>query len=123
MAVSELFVVEAEQVQDRGVEVVHMNFVLGDLNAVIVRTAVANAGSDAGAGHPRTKHGRMMLAAFIFGIGHKGSASKFSSPNDQGIVQHAARFEIFEQRSYGLIDIARKVAMIGHVAVRIPIAG
>lgn len=52
VAVGEFFVVEAHEVEDGGVEVVDVDFVVGDADAVVVRGAVDDAGFDAAAGEP-----------------------------------------------------------------------
>lgn len=51
-AVGEAFVVEAHEVQDRGVEVVDMDFTGVDAEAEFVGAAVDVAGLDAATGHP-----------------------------------------------------------------------
>ena len=52
VGVGELFVVEAEEVQDGGVEVVDVDLIDGGLVADLVGFAVADAAFDAAAGHP-----------------------------------------------------------------------
>lgn len=51
-AVSELFVVDAELVEQGGVEIVYVNFVDLGVVAEFIGFAVGNAGFDAAAGHP-----------------------------------------------------------------------
>ena len=50
VAVGELFVVEAEEVQHRGVEVVDVDGLVGGLEAEFIRRAVDRAAADAAAG-------------------------------------------------------------------------
>src|SRR5262245_44218098 len=52
VTIGELLVVEAEQMQDRGVEVVDVDFVFGDGAAVFIARSVAEAAADAAAGEP-----------------------------------------------------------------------
>ena len=52
VAVGELFVVEAEEVEDRGVQVVDVHLVLDGLEPEVVGGAVDVTPFDAAAGHP-----------------------------------------------------------------------
>ena len=52
VAVGELRVIETEQVQNRGVEVVHVNAISRDRGALLVGLAVGDASLGAAAGHP-----------------------------------------------------------------------
>src|SRR4051812_13890018 len=51
-SVGQLGVIEAEQVEDRGVKVVDMHPVLDDAEAEIIGLPVGDPGLDAAAGHP-----------------------------------------------------------------------
>lgn len=55
VAIGEVFVVESHQVQDRGVEVVNVDGVLADVDAVLIRFAVGDAGLHACARPARRK--------------------------------------------------------------------
>ena len=50
--VGQPFVVDAQEVEDRGLEVVDVDGVLGDVVAEVVGLAVGDAGLDAAAGEP-----------------------------------------------------------------------
>lgn len=52
VAVGEFFVIEAHEVENGGVEVVHVDFTAGDADAVFVGGTVDEAGFDAAAGEP-----------------------------------------------------------------------
>ena len=52
VAIRQTFVVEAQQVQDRGVQVVNVDLVLRSVVAVVVGRAVAEAAFHAAAGQP-----------------------------------------------------------------------
>ena len=63
VAVGELFVVEAQQVQDRGVQVVDVDLVLDRLEAELVGRAVDVAALDAAAGQPHGEAVVVVVAA------------------------------------------------------------
>ena len=104
VAVGEAFVIEAEQVQDRGVQVVNVDLVLGRVVAVVVGAAVAQAALHAAAGQPHRKaFGVVVAAVFAF---DDGSAAEFAAPPDQRVIQEAAGLEILEQAGDRQIDLA-----------------
>jgi hypothetical protein len=59
------FVVDAEQVQNGGVEVADVHWILHDVVAEGAGFAEDEARLDAAAGHPVAKTARMMIAALI----------------------------------------------------------
>src|SRR4051794_22774484 len=61
----EALVVEAEQLEDGGVEVADVDGVLDDVVAEVVRLAVDRAALDAAAGHPHGEAARVMVAAVV----------------------------------------------------------
>ena len=61
----EPLVVDAHQVHDGRLEVVHMHRVLDDVVADLVGFTVGDAGTDAAAGHPVGETARMMVAPVI----------------------------------------------------------
>ena len=46
----------------------------------------------------------MVVTAIIATLDH-GSASKFAPKNDQGVIEHSALFEIFDESGAGLITV------------------
>ena len=63
VAVGELFVVEAEQVEHRGVEVVDRNWVLDGSEAKFVGCSVDGSAFDSAAGHPQGETPVIVVAA------------------------------------------------------------
>src|SRR5438309_718816 len=61
--VDQLFVVDAQEFQDRRLEVVDVDGVLDDVVAEVVAGAVRNSRLDAGAGEPEREGVGMMVAA------------------------------------------------------------
>jgi len=101
VAVGELLVVDAEDVEDGGVEVVHMDFVfLGEV-AEVVGGSVAIAGFDASSGEPDGEAGGVVVTA-IFPLGY-GCTAKLGSPDDEGVVHQAALLEVGEESGNGLV--------------------
>ena len=64
-AVGELRVVEAQQVQQRGVQIVDVDAVFDDVEAEVVGSAEREARLDAAAGHPIGEGVGMMVAAVV----------------------------------------------------------
>ena len=56
---------DAHQVEDRRVEVVHMNAILDDIVTEVVGLAVGRAFIDTGAGHQHREASRMVVTAVV----------------------------------------------------------
>ena len=80
-AVGQLGVVEAEQVQDRGVEVVDVDFVRRGVEAELVRLAERGAGLHAAAAQPHRETIRVMVSAVVASLDHR-SAAELAPPDD-----------------------------------------
>ena len=106
--VGEPFVFDAEQVEERGLEVVHMHRIFDDVVAELVRLPVGEAGLDAAAGHPDGKTAGVVVAAVIvFGelaLRVVGPA-KLAAPDDERVVEQAPLFQIDHQRGGGLVGV------------------
>src|SRR5206468_7321565 len=74
------------------------------------------------AGHPADKSAAVMVAALApLGEGH---ASKLGAPKHQGVLEHAAGFEVLEQAGDGLVDGgADRRKLLRDTRVIVPIAG
>ena len=66
--VGELGVFEAEEMQDRRVQIVNMHLVLDGMEAELIGLAVNHARLDAAAGHPDGVAVRMMVAPDLIGL-------------------------------------------------------
>jgi len=66
VANAETFVVEAKEMQDRGVPVAEMYGVFDDVVRKIIRFTVNHAAFDAAAAHPNGVAPRVMVAAVVF---------------------------------------------------------
>jgi hypothetical protein len=101
-AIDELLVVDAEEGEDRGVQVVDVNDVVYGGIAEFVGFAVRNSSLDAAAGQPDREAFDVMIAAVA--LSHRGP-SKLSPPDHQSFVEHAALFQVFDERCGSLIDL------------------
>ena len=90
VVVGETFVVEAQKMQDGRLEVVNVNFVLGDMEAEVVGLAVG-AWFGAAAGHKGGEGLRVVVTSSLAAEGRVGfdhrSAAEFSAPDDKSIFQ------------------------------------
>ena len=89
----ELFVVEAEEVEHRGVQVMEGMDVFGCLESEFVGGAVTDPGFDAGAGDDGGESAGVVVTAFGSFLEH-GHAAKFGAPKNQRIIQHTAMLEV-----------------------------
>src|SRR4051794_24700708 len=90
-AVGELLVVEAQQMEDGGLQIVDVDFVAGDGKAELVGFAVNQAVLHAAASEKDGEAIGIMVAAKNFAGGSaafaEGCASKFAAPHDKGVIE------------------------------------
>ena len=102
----QLFVIEAEEVQNCRVDIVHVGAVGDGVEAEFVGLANHRAGLSAAAGEP---HGEgvnvVVTAGGIAVLAHRGAA-EFAAPDDKGVFEQAALFEIGDEGGLGLVDLA-----------------
>jgi hypothetical protein len=107
-------VVDSHDVQDRRLQVVHVDRVLGDVVAEVVGRAVGEARLDAAARHPAGEAARVMIAAVV-GRGELAlrvvRAPELAAPDDQRVVEQAALFQVGDQRVAGAVDVGALAAM------------
>ena len=119
VGVGEFFVIEAEEVEDGGVHVVHVDFVGDGVVAEVVGFAEGEAGFDAGAGEPLAEAAGVVVAAGAVALG-VGGAAEFAAPPDEGVFEEAALFEVLQQAGDGFVDGEGVVFVLGHVGVLVP---
>lgn len=104
--VDEFFVIDAQQVKERGLKVVHVNRIVGHIIAEFVGLAVRNAGFHAPARHPYREAARVMIAAIIvfskLALRIVGAA-KFATPDHNRVVEQTALLEVLHQSRRRLI--------------------
>ena len=98
--VSQAGVVDAQAVENGGVQVVNVHRVLDNVVTEFVGVAVSDARLDPAAGEPDRETPRMVVAAVIFG-GQRAlaidRAAEFSAPDDQGVVKQPALLQVGDQ--------------------------
>src|SRR2546421_12894615 len=91
--VGQLFMIDAEAMEDRGVKVMNVHGIHRHVVAKLVGFAVTEAGLHAASGHPDRITPAVMVAAvvvlFNFALAI-GGPSEFTAPNDQRVVQQSA---------------------------------
>ena len=100
--------VDAEAVEDGGVEIVDMDRILGDVVAEVVGFAVGDSALDTATGHPHAEVSGVVVPAIglcgEFSLRIDGSA-KLAAPDDEGRVEQSALFEILEECRGWLVGI------------------
>ena len=95
--------VEAELVQDGGVDVGDVVAILDGVEAELVGRAVDDAALDAAAGHPDREAERMMIAAVV--PLRAGRAAELGGPDDDRLVEQAALLQVLEQPGDRPVDL------------------
>ena len=100
--------VDAQQMHERCLKVVDVNWILDDVVTEIVGLAVTDSRLDASASHPDRKTLGMMIATVVrlgqFTLRVIRTA-EFATPNDQRVVQHASLLQIQNQGSRSTIRV------------------
>ena len=92
----QMLVVQPEEVQDRGLEVVDVDRGLDDVEAEIIGCAQGLTGFDSAASEPHRECLRVMVASHApsevgVGFDHR-RAAELAAPDDQRVVEQATRF-------------------------------
>ena len=87
----EAFVIEAEEMQDGGLQIMNVHGPLGDVEAQFIGGAKGEAAFNTTAGEPEAEGLRMVIAAELavergVALDH-WRAAKFPAPDHQGILQ------------------------------------
>src|SRR4030095_10405879 len=106
-AVGEAQVIEAEEVEDRGVEIVDMHRVARDVPADLVGFAIGEPAFDSATGEQDRKRIRMMISTgdlLVPGtiLAQRGSA-ELTAPDDERFIEQSAFLEVVDQRRHGLV--------------------
>src|SRR6476620_10441653 len=100
-SIGQFRVIEAEQMQERGVEIVDVDFVFDHMETELVGFSERESGFETAAGHPHRESLRVMVTAeFAAGVGialdHR-RAAKFAAPKYDRVFQQAALLQILDQ--------------------------
>ena len=121
-SIGELIVIDAEEVQESGVQVVHVNLVFSGIETKIIGRSVDRSGLDAATRHPNGVSMRMMIPTDLVrleGSLHHRSPTKLTAPKDQGFVEKAALLKIFDEGDGRLIGLGATLLQIeDEIAVR-----
>ena len=123
-AVGEPLVIQAQQVQERGLDVVNVNGRRDGEAAQLIDFAECLPGADAAASQPHRERCDLMIAADARGcrLLSDGGAAELATPNDKCLVQQTALFEVGEQHSAGSIGLtAHGGQALAEIAVMIPV--
>ena len=122
VVISEPLVIQTEEMQDRGVEIVDRSDVFDRPITELVGLTVAEALFHSGPHHPGGEAVRVVVAAarpFL----ESGHASEFRRPYDESVLEEPAPFHVLQQRRAGLVeDRAVLAVLIDEVLVTVPVA-
>ena len=104
MAIGELLVVDAHQVEHRGMEIVHVDDIFDRVVADFVGCAEVAAGLDSAAGHPDRERFDVVVAAIA--LGH-WRAPEFAIPHNQRVIEQAT---LFQRRLLKRLMLGRRVS-------------
>lgn len=121
VVVGETFVVEAEEMEDGGVEVVDADGVLFGFGAEVVGGTVAVAFFNSGSGEEAGEGVGVVVAAGAVALEER-HAAEFGGPDDEGVVEHAALFEVGDEGGGGLVhDLGLHGVGVLNVGVTVPV--
>ena len=117
VAVGEFRVIESEQVQHRGLQVVHVHRLLHGLEAELVGGAIHRAPLHAAAGHPDAEAMMVVVAAAAVGalaVGelHRWRAAELSPPEHERALEEPEADEIVEQRADRPVALLRQPPVV-----------
>ena len=119
--VGESLVIDSHAMEDRRVQVVDVHWVFGDVVAEVVGLSEGDATFDSPSCHPHAEISRVVIATVIVSrqtaLAVNGT-SEFTSPYDQGVLEHSASLEVLDQRSDRLVDL---LALIPNLTRKIPV--
>ena len=90
---AEPLVVKADEMQDRGVEIINRRDMLDGLVAEFVGGTVRKRSFHTGTGKPHSESFRVVVAA-VRSLLKRGHAAEFGDPRDQRVFEQTALFEI-----------------------------
>src|SRR5438445_1536926 len=94
--IRELRVIEAEQMENGRVQVMHVDFVRGCVKTEIIGLTNCNPRFHAAASQPGREAIRMMIATIIAAaLDHRG-APKLATPNDQRRIEQPTLLQVFD---------------------------
>jgi hypothetical protein len=92
----EVFVIEAKQVQDRGMQITEMYRAIDDGAAVVICFAVRVTGLHTAASHPECERAVLMPGLIFVLAWLKARTAKLTTPDDKGVIEQTAFIQIIE---------------------------
>jgi hypothetical protein len=114
-------VIEPEEMENGGVEVVNVDWVLRNPVSNFIALAVGRAGLYSAASQEAGEGLGVVIAAIRVGV-LPGCAAKLGATNDESLLQHSALLEILDQSGHGAIKIGCQPAVVLHVPMAVPVA-
>ena len=116
--------VDTQAMQDRGVQIMHVDGIAGDVVAVIVCLTMRHSTPNSSACHKDREAAWMMITTIIRGTEVPlaiDGPSEFATPDNQRVFQQPTLFQVADQCRTRLIDIAGLVRKLSRqVRVLIP---
>src|SRR3954447_1701496 len=107
--------------QDRGMQVVHVNSMLRCIEAKVIAFTKRNARLNATSRQPHREAIRVMVATIVAAPLHHRRAAELTAPDNERIVQKSALLEVLNQCRAGLVRVLAVVSNVVHkVAVLVP---
>ena len=85
--------IETHEVQDRGMQIMKMNFILDCIIAVLVRLAVLDAGLETAAAEPLSHRVRVVIASVTTTLANR-CTTEFSAPPYDRVIEQTSATEI-----------------------------
>ena len=105
----QLLMIDAQKMQDGRLKVMDMDLVVHGVEADVVRRSMGDAGFDSASSHPCGERVGVVVTAPAFAVLHialeEGGAAEFTTPDDKGLIEHAALFEITDETSARLVGV------------------
>lgn len=125
ISVGQPFVVHAEQMKNRGVEIVYVDSVFTYIHSEVVGLSVTDSAFDPAAGQPHREGVFVMVTSgkpFVLRVAAlpQRRSTKFRPPNNQCVFQQVSLLEIFQQRrdrSVGFFALGRQPSLDATVMI------
>ena len=92
----EIFVIEAKQVQDRGMQITEMYCAIDDGASIVVRFAMSVTSLHTAASHPEGERAVLMPGLIFVLAWLKARTAKLTTPDDKGVIEQTAFIQIIE---------------------------
>ena len=121
VVVGDVLMIEPEEVEHGGVEIVGRGDLVNRSTTKVVRCAVTNATFDSGPQHPASE-GVGVVVASLRGRLPRWHAAEFSGPEDEHILEKPSLLEVGEQRCGGLVKDRTMPLIVGlESAMSVPV--